>query len=219
MIGKAGDVGVFPFGRAVTRRPPSASASRPVFVLGAYPSALHVRWEPPRGSGLRAVQALAVDDEPEPFWAGADELDRIDSWRDTIAWRREWGHASPPSRNLNGPSGSWVDTNVLAPLNATRSDAWITDCLDTYRTSTGMAAAIAAVYAPFAPTWGLPVADVDPHPSETQIVAESTTLHLDRLRRELRHLPPRRHRDARQCRAACDAATRRRATAAHQARR
>ena len=37
----------FPFGRPVTRRPPSATSFRRVLILGAYPSALHVEWCPP----------------------------------------------------------------------------------------------------------------------------------------------------------------------------
>jgi hypothetical protein len=135
--------------------------------------------------GLRAVQALAVDDEPEPFWSGSDAVERIEASRVAVKWTRGWGGVGPPSRNLNGGSGAWVDTRVLTPLGASRSDAWVTDCLDTYRASTGMAVAIDTVYTPFARTMGLALADVRPHPTEAQIVAESTRLHLDRLRQEL----------------------------------
>jgi hypothetical protein len=79
---------------------------------------------------------------------------------------------------------------VLAVLNATRADAWITDCLDTYRASTGVAAAIATIYAPFARSLGLVPADVRSHPNEAQIVADSTASHLDRLCSELETCRP-----------------------------
>jgi hypothetical protein len=48
----------FPFGIPVAPCPPSASSPRKLFVLGAYPSALHVAWVPPRP--YRRVNALAV---------------------------------------------------------------------------------------------------------------------------------------------------------------
>jgi hypothetical protein len=56
---------IFPFGASVLRRPPSASTKTRVFVLGAYPSALHVGWRPPEGKPIRA---MVVDNEPEQFW-------------------------------------------------------------------------------------------------------------------------------------------------------
>src|SRR5215212_6481198 len=56
-------MGVFPFGRLVVPCDPVATGRAAMFVLGAYPSALHVRWRPPQGEG-RVVQALAVDNEP-----------------------------------------------------------------------------------------------------------------------------------------------------------
>jgi hypothetical protein len=64
----------------------------PVFVLGAYPSALHVRWTP-SGAGHKPVQALAVDNEPWPFWDGDDERERVATWyaavgREDFEWRQ-----------------------------------------------------------------------------------------------------------------------------------
>jgi uracil-DNA glycosylase len=56
--------------------------------------------------------------------------------------------------------------------------------------STGVAAAIATIYARFAHSFGLVTADVRSHPSEAQIVAESTASHLDRLRSELETCRP-----------------------------
>ena len=72
-------MGVFPFGRPIVECEPVATGRAAMFVLGAYPSALHVRWRPPQGVG-RVVQALAVDNEPEPFWTGADEVHRVEQW-------------------------------------------------------------------------------------------------------------------------------------------
>jgi uracil-DNA glycosylase len=74
---------------------------------------------------------------------------------------------------------------VLTPLGAARSDAWITDCLDTYRGSEGGAKRIVDTYAPFAKGTGLPPATFLPHPSENDIVREALRDHRDRLVAEL----------------------------------
>jgi hypothetical protein len=70
MLQRGVHVAQFPFGAPVlacgTEMP---TRQFPVLVLGAYPSALHVRWVPPEGYG-RAVAALPVDNEPTPFWDG-----------------------------------------------------------------------------------------------------------------------------------------------------
>lgn len=159
-----------------------------MFVLGAYPSALHVRWRPPRGEG-RMVQALAVDNEPEPFWAGADEADRVEQWMSQVGWNDAWGTVAPVS-HLNGPSGLWVEERVLGPLRVARADTWITDCLNTYRASVKMLTAVEEVYEPFARTHRLPTAELAPHPSEAQIVNEGIDPNLVRLRRELTTAAP-----------------------------
>jgi hypothetical protein len=63
-------MGRFPFGAPVLPRGTEVpDRAYPVLVLGAYPSALHVRWSPPAGYG-RPVTALPVDNEPTPFWDG-----------------------------------------------------------------------------------------------------------------------------------------------------
>lgn len=180
--------GVFPFGRPVLPCVPSAVGERPLFVLGAYPSALHVRWSPPRGAG-RTVRAVAVDNEPTPFWDGADEADRFEAWLHAVGWQDAWGTVAPV-RELNGSSGRWVRDLVLAPLQVEPSDAWITDCLDTYRMSTGMARALESVYRPFAAAAGLPPYSLRPHPSEAEIVRESSEAHRTRLEGELRRARP-----------------------------
>lgn len=172
----------FPFGRPVLPCPPSADGRRPVFVLGAYPSALHVRWTPP--APFRPIAALGVDNEPTPFWDGADQAARVERWARDVGWNPAWGAVAAVG-SLNGPSGAWVSSRVLAPLGVTRGDAWITDCLDTYRASTGAAARLEDTYRPFAATVGLPPDALGPHPSESDIVTEALRDHRARLVAEI----------------------------------
>lgn len=75
--------------------------------------------------------------------------------------------------DLNGPSGKWVDDSLLLPLGISRADAWITDCLVTYRMSTGVARALADRFAPFAERAGLAKAVLSLNPSENAIVQEA----------------------------------------------
>lgn len=82
----------YPFGAPVTARPPSTQEPKRVLILGAYPSALHVRWRPPGGLG-RMVQALPVADEPTPFWDGADADERVRRWQDDVGFERRWGRS------------------------------------------------------------------------------------------------------------------------------
>jgi hypothetical protein len=178
---------IFPFGASVLRRPPSASTKTRVFVLGAYPSALHVAWRPPQGT---PIKAMAVDNEPEPFWNGEDENKYIERWKKAVEFRDgEWGEVASVGA-LNGSSGGWVDDHVLVPLKADRDDAWITDCLDKYFSSTAGAHRIADTYEPFAKRMRLPSARLSAHPSETAIVDESTRHHTARLRQELSDAEP-----------------------------
>ncbi|MFM2183140.1 MAG: hypothetical protein RJB61_1434 [Actinomycetota bacterium] len=65
----------FPFGdKALPRAPRRSEGTTLAYVLGVYPSALHIRWRLPssRPEGLRGdVTALAVADEPIVFWDGS----------------------------------------------------------------------------------------------------------------------------------------------------
>ncbi|WP_153825170.1 hypothetical protein [Polyangium spumosum] len=131
------------------------------------------------------MKALAVANEPEPFWAGADEGVHIERWKASVGFSPAWGRIGRCG-NLNGSSGVWVERQVLAPLGAARGAAWITDCLDTYRGSTGGARRIENTYAPFAVANGLLRATFLPHPSENDIVREALRDHRDRLLAELR---------------------------------
>lgn len=172
----------YPFGRPITPREPSATSPRRLFVLGAYPSALHVEWIPPKP--WKRITAIPIDDEPSPFWDGADHEARVDAWKAHVGFDPAWGSIQSIQR-FNGPSGAWVRDNVLEPLEADTSGAWITDCLDTYRGSIGVTRRLSDTYGPFATALGLPAASLPPHPGETEIVQEALTHHTARLRAEL----------------------------------
>src|SRR3972149_2657180 len=120
------------FGTPVGKCRPVVRGCRTVFLLGAYPSTAHVRWKFPDGS--TAINAVAVDDEPEPFWNGIDEAARVARWAARVGFQSSWGTAEPCGR-FNGSSGVWVDTQVLSPLGVERSAVWKTDCLQAYRES------------------------------------------------------------------------------------
>jgi uracil-DNA glycosylase len=93
---------------------------------------------------------------------------------------------------MNGTSGAWVDVNVLAPLELSRDDVWITDCLDTYRTSVGVRNRLRHTYDRGRSAFGWPAWDLPVHPSESEIVTEAVTEHEDRLRSELQACRPER---------------------------
>jgi hypothetical protein len=133
---------------------------------------------------------LAVDNEPAVFWDGADADQRVDAWRAKYFDPR-WGEVSTAA--LNGPSGSWLRTNILDPLRAAGAEQYfITDCLTTYRLSSGAAARLSDTYEPFVrQTAGLPSADLLPHPSEAQIVREALTHQSDRLTAQIAAARPR----------------------------
>jgi hypothetical protein len=133
---------------------------------------------------------MAVDNEPTPFWSGADENDRVEQWKSTVGFRDgAWGAVTGVGP-LNGSSGLWVDRKVLAPLRAQREDACISDSVDTYFSSLEGAARIADTYAPFAAGAELPAARLATHPSESAIVEVGVRRHRERLLGELAAASP-----------------------------
>jgi uracil-DNA glycosylase len=190
---KSGPVGTFAFGADVLARPPSAIGRREYYVLGAYPSGLHIHWTPPPlpGHELRPVQALIVDNEPVPFWDGNGVLERYQHWVDHVNWRPAWGQVRPAEERFNGPTGGWMGQHVLAPLGVRRDEACISDCLDVARLSEGQARRLKDTYNPVAALMGLPPCTLAPAPDEAEIVEEAKNAHLDRLREELRQCQPR----------------------------
>lgn len=105
------------------------------FVLGAYPSALHVRWRQPRWlvdeapvSG--AIGNLAVDVEPTVFWDGDGAADLMNEWKRASGFREgdergEWEHVTTGSSN--GSSGRAVKADILAPLRIEERGVWFSD--------------------------------------------------------------------------------------------
>jgi hypothetical protein len=133
---------------------------------------------------------MAVDNEPVPFWNGLDEDEHVVRWKAAVGFRDgAWGEVTGVG-DLNGSSGVWVDTSVLAPLGANREEACITDCIDLYFSSSGGAARIADTYKPFAERVGLPAVRLSAHPSENDIVKQGARFHSERLLRELSNAAP-----------------------------
>ena len=179
----------YPFGRALRPVQPAGSGPSRLFVLGAYPSALHVRWTPPPGLGLRAVQALAVADEPEPFWTGEDETDQLAAWRALAVAGQPWGAFEAAGR-FNGSTGRHLRASYLAPFGARLEDAWRTDIVNTYFVSRGGASAIAASYRPAAAALGLPDVHLPERPAPHDLVALAARDHRDRIVAELEEAQP-----------------------------
>jgi hypothetical protein len=177
---------VFPFGRPVKPARPTADGPRSVFILGAYPSAFHIHWTPPDPKRFRPIQAIAVDNEPWPFWDGQGEKDIFERWKIGLPWRAEYGQARPAGR-YNGSSGQKLRDRVLKPLRTDPKDAWITDCLDIYYVSTRLADRIEDTYNKVADESrrSLQRACLPSHPGEDRIV-ELAGAHLTRISDELK---------------------------------
>lgn len=170
----------FPFGALVHACGANEPDQSDAFLLGAYPSAVHVRWSPPAHSGHRPVNALAVGNEPEVFWQGADSEERVERWK-AEHFDPAWGEVTAAA--LNGPSGAWLQTKIIEPLtSAGMQSRFATDCLTTYRLSDAAADRITDTYEPFAATIPeLEPAVLEPHPTESQIVREALNTQADRL--------------------------------------
>jgi uracil-DNA glycosylase len=178
----------FPFGQPVLPRPPSATGPRPVFVLGAYPSGFHVAWWLPGREDRRTpdAKALIVDNEPEVFWDGAGAADLLEQWRRDVGFVDSWGRVALPGAGHNGPSGQWLRDKILTPLGHSRTDCWITDCLDTACLNPGQRRRIRETYLPVTGRLGLPTPNMESTPTgDGRIVREAREGHLERLSREL----------------------------------
>lgn len=173
----------FVFGRPVVPAKPVADGARDLFVLGAYPSALHVKWRLPHDLGL--IRAIAVDNEPEPFWNGDQEEAYFRLWKEAVSFQPAWGEVEMCPQ-FNGPSGKWVENHILEPLGTKREDSWITDCLDTYYESEGASDRLdEAELMAAMKKLGIPERRHDPHPSEDCIVKKALERHQPRLMAEL----------------------------------
>lgn len=177
-------MGIFPFGRPATDRPPRVPAGdADLFVLGVYPSALHVRWQRPNGAVH--VQALAVDDEPEVFWDGADGAERVRRWSEQVGWQPSWGRVSSSG---NGTSGRAVNEDVLVPLGTRLDRCYLTDCLPRYHVKYGRGSqgdAMTERYAGFADALGLPTFSLPRRPTRSALVRQAIVENGDALREQL----------------------------------
>ncbi len=144
-------------------------------MLGAYPSALHVAWTPRTG---RRIQALPVDNEPEPFWTGEDRVQRFQEWVRCVGWQPRWGTVEPAALQYNGSSGRDLRDEILVPLRLQLDRVWITDCLDTYHLSDGVKARLDDDIGAELQSIGQAPAGLPDHPSEAQIVKKAIAEHL-----------------------------------------
>lgn len=189
----------YPFGQPSTRRGPRRPSELcRAFVLGVYPSAVHVRWTLPRwySEDQRVVVgSLAIDDEPEVFWDGGDAADRVSRWETTVGFRGgdadgEHGQVRPAG---NGTSGESVRDRILVPLGLAPHEVWFTDAVDRFFVKRAGPRArgrqqgdvIEQVYNPFAQRAGLPLADLPARPAPAALVRIAVEEHRDRLRSEL----------------------------------
>lgn len=180
-------VGRYPFGQpartATTRHVDQAAA----FVLGVYPSALHVRW---RTDGVQ-VSALAVDNEPWPFWDGETDgvrAARVRDWKDAVGWSDKWGTATDAGP-VNGSSGRWLRERVLEPLDLRYDRVWLTDALPIFHVHRGRGTQGEAMldrYDRWALEHGLHEHDLPTRPPVNELVATAVSDHSERLRDELR---------------------------------
>lgn len=199
MTGSPEAAPLFPFGRPSSPRGPRVPyGDASLFVLGVYPSALHVRWDPPawarEAAGVNTVAALAVDDEPTVFWDGANAAEHVARWRDDVGFiEGDELHCFGRVRAAgNGTSGRAVVEDVLEPLAVDVESTWFTDAVDHFfikRSGGGgrrqQADAIDQDYEPFAQAAGLPSASLPLRPAVANLVDLALSTHRDRLRSEL----------------------------------
>lgn len=142
----------YPFGRKLKPVQPTPLRTQTVMVIGVYPSAVHARWVSPSGKTL--IKAVAVDNEPEPFWDGTGESDFVNSVAKSVP--AEAGRLETPVSGLNGPSGRVLSELYLAPLGLERELCWIVDIVDHYLINDQQVAALHRDYEPLVQSGILP---------------------------------------------------------------
>lgn len=150
----------FPFGQKLHPLIQEDQSPRQVFVLGVYASAVHARW---KRDGKIICQALAVASEPCIFWDGNEEQAR--QIISKIPIPKELGYLEPAGKQLNGPSGTVLDQQILAPLGFTRKQAWLCDLLPETRLNPSQAKALESRYEPVREQFGLNPVTIPKRPS------------------------------------------------------
>ena len=184
----------FPFGAVSSARPPRRpEGDARAFVLGVYPSALHVRWTLPAWAApvvdRQVVASLAVDVEPVVFWDGEqpDAASLVDAWAASHFPDEAADQVGDVAPGSNGFSGRVVDSEVLAPLGCSPGEVWLTDAVNRYfvkrgnRRQAGQAAVIEEVYQPIATRLGLPEASLPVRPTPAVLVDRAVEAEAERL--------------------------------------
>jgi hypothetical protein len=176
---------------------PAASGRPQVLVIGVYPSAFHVAWTPPpehdsrgaAGQKRPLIRSLAVDVEPVVFWDGKEPSpsDLLDMWK---ADRRfENGRHGHVRVGHNGPSGTGVVKDVLAPLKLEPADAAFTDAVPWFFVKGGPGSqgdAIQRRFAPVARELGVHEGSLPVRPTRRGLVAvAASSPRREDLRREI----------------------------------
>lgn len=151
---------IFPFGQKLHPLVQEDQTPKKLFVLGVYASAVHARW---KKDGAIVSQALAVASEPRIFWDGnVDE-----AWEIIKKCRipKEVGYLEPANARLNGPSAKVLDEDILAPLAASRREAWLCDMLPETRLNPNQIKVIEEKYTPLIERYGLNPVTVPKRPT------------------------------------------------------
>jgi hypothetical protein len=192
-----GQFGHFPFGRPNTSRPmrlPTGTVA--ALVVGVYPSAFHVSWNPPadrdpRPNGERRhpfIASLAVDVEPVVFWDGSTPSpgDVLDRWKIAVGFDEEYGTVNVGN---NGPSGAGLLDDVLEPLALEADNVAFTDAVPWFFVKDGRGSqgeAMRERFGPIATGIGAVLGSLPARPSAAQLVKLAAGVQRrDSLREEL----------------------------------
>jgi hypothetical protein len=182
--------GRFPFGRPNTQRPmrrPDGSAK--ALVVGVYPSAFHVRWDPPAGVTTSGIASLAVDVEPVVLWDGKEPnpSELVATWAAAVGF--DPGRHGQVSPGKNGPSGDGLVQDTLVPLGVAPDEVAFTDAVPWFFVKTGLkdqGTAIRERFAPVAVSRGCHPGSLPSRPSTKALVELARSdLRRDSLRAEL----------------------------------
>jgi hypothetical protein len=160
-------LGVYPFGEPLGLVRWLVTGTRRVFILGVYPSAFHASWRSPDGRVISP--ALAVADEPEPFWDGSGH----EALLARVAERVPAGAGSLHGAGAhNGRAGRTLNESYLGPLGLERDNVWIADLQNYYLASDGQIRRIEESYEPLVKAGLVP---------PTTIVSRASRPRIDQL--------------------------------------